>query len=246
MASNLPLNANIIDCPPTNDDLQLVQAHVSLSQVHGEDGTVREAEGAAESVFSPIILNANISNVHGQHDLSALLIESRLDSISEGVDGAAREDMIRVQPLHGRLCGRRGVYSSSHQEGLSLQARNKDFPLDNSETHRGDGQPTLEKQQGENIGTIPLVRPTLCGKKGLTKKVANDQYPLGTSGTYEQNGRPSQDKQKIDGTAAFSSDLGGNRVQQMGTNWWVMRLTKGMKCKLSKVTRHPKKGPSQI
>ncbi|KAA8532248.1 hypothetical protein F0562_032281 [Nyssa sinensis] len=97
------------------------------------------------------------------------------------------------------------------QRGLSLQDQNGDFPLGNSETHGGDGRPTLEKQKGENSGTIPLVRPALCCKKGLTKKVTSDQYPMGTSGTYERAGGPSQDKQKVDGTATSSSDLGGNR-----------------------------------
>ncbi|KAA8531316.1 hypothetical protein F0562_006025 [Nyssa sinensis] len=93
MASNLPLNTNIIDCSPTNDDPHLVQAHVSLSEVHGEDGTVMEAQGVAESIFSLIILNANISNVHGRHDLSALLLEPRLDKICEGLYGATRKDV---------------------------------------------------------------------------------------------------------------------------------------------------------
>ncbi|KAA8546954.1 hypothetical protein F0562_003383 [Nyssa sinensis] len=297
MASNLPLNANIIDCPPTNDYPHLVQAYVSLSKVHGEDRTVMEAQGAAESIFSPIILNANISNVHGRHDLSALLIESRLDGISEGVDGAAREEVsihdtcsahswadrakkgefipqaaldlkaefegfskdpsFLMESFHGDLSspsirGSRSLNNGSHEgrggggsgvqvargvlplfypalcsKEVSLQAQNGDFPLGNSEIHRGDGQPTLEKQKGENIGTILLVCPTLCGKKWLTKKVANDQYLLGTSGTYERDGRPSQDKQKVDGTATssnkelfYSAVRGGNtfgvkRVQPM-------------------------------
>ncbi|KAA8541452.1 hypothetical protein F0562_025415 [Nyssa sinensis] len=92
MASNLPSIANIIDCPPKNDDTHSLQAHVSLPKVHGEDGAVMEAQGTAESIFSPIILNANISNVHGHHDLSALLLESQLDDISEGVDDVAREE----------------------------------------------------------------------------------------------------------------------------------------------------------
>ncbi|KAA8519114.1 hypothetical protein F0562_013370 [Nyssa sinensis] len=92
MASNLPLNANIIDCLSTKDDPHSLQAHVSLSKVHGEDGAAMVAQGAAESIFSPIISNANISNVHGHHDLSALLLESRLDDISEGVNGVARDE----------------------------------------------------------------------------------------------------------------------------------------------------------
>ncbi|KAA8517835.1 hypothetical protein F0562_015300 [Nyssa sinensis] len=53
---------------------------------------VMEAQGVAEPVFSPIILDANISNVHGHHDLSALLLKSRWDNFSEGVDVAARDD----------------------------------------------------------------------------------------------------------------------------------------------------------
>ncbi|KAA8535795.1 hypothetical protein F0562_030804 [Nyssa sinensis] len=47
---------------------------------------------AAKSFYSPIISNANISNVHGDHDFSALLLESQLDDISEGVDGVARDE----------------------------------------------------------------------------------------------------------------------------------------------------------
>ncbi|KAA8517828.1 hypothetical protein F0562_015307 [Nyssa sinensis] len=58
-----------------------------------------EAQGAIESVFSPGILNPNISNVHGCHDLSALLLESRLDDISEGVEGAAWEDALIHDPF---------------------------------------------------------------------------------------------------------------------------------------------------
>ncbi|KAA8535791.1 hypothetical protein F0562_030775 [Nyssa sinensis] len=190
MAFNLPLNANIIDCPPTNDDPHSLQAHVSSSKVH---------------------------------DLSALLLESRLDNISKGVDGAAREDAstydtysahswadraeegefipqamldfeakfggfseqpsFLMESFHGDLFspsirGRKSLNNGSHggrgggesgarvvcgiltdkhsfcpaicsKEVLSLQDQNWDFPLGNSETHGGDGRPTLEKQKGE-------------------------------------------------------------------------------------------------
>ncbi|KAA8519124.1 hypothetical protein F0562_013402 [Nyssa sinensis] len=108
MASNLPLNANIIDCLSTKDDPHSLQAHVSLSKVHGEDGAAMVAQGAAESIFSPIISNANISNVHGHHDLSALLLESRLDDISEGVNGVARDE----GSIHN--IGRKSLNNGSH------------------------------------------------------------------------------------------------------------------------------------
>ncbi|KAA8529746.1 hypothetical protein F0562_034154 [Nyssa sinensis] len=112
MASNLPLNANIIDCPPSKDDPHSLQAHVSLSKVHGEDGAVMEAQGIAEFIFSPIILNANISTVHGHHDLSALLQESRLGVILVKelmvLQGMELQSMIRIQPIHGLTVWKKG------------------------------------------------------------------------------------------------------------------------------------------
>ncbi|KAA8532242.1 hypothetical protein F0562_032275 [Nyssa sinensis] len=213
---------------------------LSPTAVEGSMGLVNTMDIGAECVANPL--------------------ESRLDDIRKGVDGAAKEDasihdtysahswadrvdegeFIPQAPLdleaegskslnngsHGGRGGgksgaqvARGILTNKHsfrpaicgKEGLSLQDQNGDFPLGNSETHGGDGRPTLEKQKGENSGTISLVRPALCCKKGLTKKVTNDQYPMGTSGTYERAGRPSQDKQKADGTATSSSDLGCNR-----------------------------------
>ncbi|KAA8546948.1 hypothetical protein F0562_003377 [Nyssa sinensis] len=191
MASNFPLNANIINCPPTNDDPYLVQDHVSLSKVHGEDGMVMEAQGAAESVFSPIILNANISNVHGCHDLSALLIESRLDGISEGVSGAAREDVSIHDTCSAHSwadCAEEGEFIP--QAALDLEAKLEGFLEDLSflmESFHGDSSsPSIRRRRSLNNGSHGSR-----GARGCPIKKKTGEHPLGNPWIHGREGGPS-------------------------------------------------------
>ncbi|KAA8542875.1 hypothetical protein F0562_024027 [Nyssa sinensis] len=105
------------------------------------------------------------------------------------------------------------------KEGLSLQAQNRDFPLGNSETHRGDGRPTLEKLKGENSGTIPLVQPTFVAKRGRTKKLqmTNTHWVLrGPMRGVE--GLPKTTKM-LTVQLPLAQIWAAIGVWQMGTNW---------------------------
>ncbi|KAA8525793.1 hypothetical protein F0562_007648 [Nyssa sinensis] len=197
MASNLPLHVNIIDCPLKNDDPHSLQAHVSLSKVHGEDGMVMEAQGLAKSV-SPSILNANISNVNGRAREDVLIHDTY--STHSWVDRAEEGEFIP-------------------QVALDLEAEFRGFSEDPSflmDYFHGDSSfPSLRRRRNLNNGSHGGCRAQ-CGTKGLTKKGENNQYPLGTSVTFERAGGPSQDHQKVDGTAISSSDLGSNRREAIG------------------------------
>ncbi|KAA8524190.1 hypothetical protein F0562_010379 [Nyssa sinensis] len=228
LASNLPLNANFLDCLPTNDDPHSLQAHVLLSKVHGEDGMVMEAQGAVESVFSPSILNANISNVHGHHDLSALLLESRLDDISEGVEGVAREDASVHDTYSAHSWADRAKEGEFiPQVALDLEAEFGGF-LENPsflmESFHGDSSsPSLRGRRNLNNGSHGgrggggngarvahgiqtnkhSFRQSFCGKEGLSLQDQNGEFPLRNRETHAGNGRPTLEKQKAENSGTI-------------------------------------------
>ncbi|KAA8537210.1 hypothetical protein F0562_029658 [Nyssa sinensis] len=189
--------------------------HVSLSKFRGEDVTVMEAQGLAESI-SASVLNANISNVHGRHDLSALLLESRLDDISESVDGHAREDALINDTYSGHSWADRAEEGEFiPQVALDLEAESGGFLEDPSffmESFQGDASfPSLRGSRNLNNGSHKghggggrgarvacgiqtnkhSIRPALCGKEGLSFQDQHRECPLGNRETQGGNGRPS-------------------------------------------------------
>ncbi|KAA8531327.1 hypothetical protein F0562_006036 [Nyssa sinensis] len=198
---------------------------------------VMKAQGLTESV-STSILNPNISNVHGCHDLSALLLESRLDDISEGVDGDAREDALIHDTYSAHYWLDRAEEGEfSPQVALDHEVEFGGFSEDQSflmESFHGDSSsPSLRERRNLNNGShggcggggggarvarsIQTNKHSICpafyGKEGLSLQEQNRQFPLET---LERAGGPSQDNQKADGTATSSSDLGGNRDVAIG------------------------------
>ncbi|KAA8534652.1 hypothetical protein F0562_032169 [Nyssa sinensis] len=174
------------------------------------DGTVMETQGFVES-SPPSILNANTSNVHGHHDLSALLLESRLDDISECVDGDISEDAL----IDDTYLGRAEEGDFNPQVALDLEAEFGGFSKDPSflmesfqgdasspslrgssniknGSHRGRGGGGRGAQMARGIQTNkPSIRLALCGKEGLSFQDKHRECPLGNRENQRGNERPS-------------------------------------------------------
>ncbi|KAA8517411.1 hypothetical protein F0562_017704 [Nyssa sinensis] len=167
---------------------------------------VMEAQGLDESIF-PSILNTNISNVHGRHDSSALLLESRWDDVSEGVDGDAREDAL----IHDTYSGHSWADHAKEgkfipQVALDLEAEFGDFSEDPSflmESFQYDvSSPSLRGSSNLNNGSHGgcggggrgarvacgiqtnkhSIRPALCDKEEMFFEDQHRECPLDVRG----------------------------------------------------------------
>ncbi|KAA8534655.1 hypothetical protein F0562_032172 [Nyssa sinensis] len=163
-----------------------------------------EAQGFAESSPSSI-LNASISNVHGRHDLSALLLESQLEEISGGVDGDANEDALIHETYLGHSWADRAEEGEFiPQVALDLESDFGGFLKDPSflmESFQGDASsPSLRGSSNLKNGSHggrggggrgarvvrgiktnkPSIRPALCGKEGLSFQDQHRECPLGS------------------------------------------------------------------
>ncbi|KAA8541454.1 hypothetical protein F0562_025417 [Nyssa sinensis] len=178
-----------------------------------------EAQGLAESV-SASVLKANISNVHGRHDLSALLLESQFDDISEGVDGDAREDA----SIHDTYSAHSWANCAEEGEFIPQVALDLEADKGLSYTTVRGGHSIGEEEyplgnQGEAMRAVLDMTATksgfldpICGSKGLSIQAKNGENPLGNSWIHGREGGPSIGMQKAEsavGAATFCPTMGG-------------------------------------
>ncbi|KAA8531313.1 hypothetical protein F0562_006022 [Nyssa sinensis] len=107
-------------------------------------------------------------------------------SLINGSHGGRGGGESSVRVAHGILTNKHSFcLAICGKEGLSLQDQNGDFPLGNSETHKGDGRPTLENQKdlkGGNKRLSPIaVRGSMGRVNPMDFGVENRANPLGKS-----------------------------------------------------------------
>ncbi|KAA8531315.1 hypothetical protein F0562_006024 [Nyssa sinensis] len=176
-------------------------------------------QGAVESFCSPIISNANISNMHDHHDLSALLLESSLDDISEGVDGVARGEA----SIHNTYSAH--SWAERVEEGESIPQAT----LDREAEFGGFSEnPSflMESLHGDSS------TPSLRGRRSLNNGSHGGRGGRGRSNTQEALGcdersfQSLKERGKSDGAAPLSQVICGNNTLPIRATHGVSPLDK--------------------